>query len=86
MSAIYWTGKKSYDADRMCHVLQAKIQDRSVAVRISEEAMEDRGEGATRAVAEEKIRVQIPGCIRQLRVAAEVSRRGCERGRAELRA
>ena len=30
--------------------------------------------------------VQIPGCIRQLRVAAEVSRRGCERGRAELRA
>lgn len=55
MSTIEWTGKKSYDPATMCHVLQAKVRDRSITVRISEEAMDDRGDAAARAVAEAKI-------------------------------
>jgi hypothetical protein len=52
---IEWTGSRTYDPDRMCHVFQAKVEGKSISVRISEEAVADRGEAASLAVAARKI-------------------------------
>lgn len=52
---IQWTGRQTRDPENFSHVFQAMVDGQSVSVYVSQEAIDDYGEGACKAKAEQKL-------------------------------